>query len=366
MQVSSGAVRPIGSEKENHSTHYKSDSAPATLIFWSVFPWEKGRRAVVTKAEVVMAYRLILGRDPENDDVVAEHALPQRSLADLRSDFLAGGEFWATIGRTAGQQPALGFKPLTWRPIEVEVEVEAHILQKMIERIEKEFQYLGETEPHWSVISQEEFKAANIKDKEDEFFRSGKGVIDDFFFASERCGIDLGRLHTCFELGCGVGRGTIWLAERFSEVIGADISAAHLQLAGDVLGRFAKTNVRLLHLNTIDALNRLESFDAFFSVIVLQHNPPPLIAAVLEILLKKLSPGGIGYFQVPTYLVNYRFWPDTYLSTEQPPGVPEMHLIPQSALFRLIERAGCRVLEIREDGAAGAAAISNRLLVEKE
>jgi SAM-dependent methyltransferase len=322
-------------------------------------------QAMVTKAEVEMAYRLILGREPENEDVVASHALPTRKLADLRRDFLSDAEFAANYGRVVLQQQSSGTKPLIWRKTEVEVHVEDRKLQRMIGRIEKEFEYLGKTEPHWSVIAQEEYKTINIKGKEDQFFRSGKGVVDDFMIAAARCGIDLSKLQTCFELGCGLGRSTVWLAKQFRDVVGADVSKEHLRLAKEAVQRLGMTNVRLVHVNTIASLATLDSFDAFFSIIVLQHNPPPLIATMLNSFLAKLKPGGVAYFQVPTYIMNYGFKADTYLAREQPPGVPEMHAIPQPVLFQLVEHAGCKLIEIREDAAAGPAAISNRLLVQK-
>ena len=89
------------------------------------------------------------------------------------------------------------------------------------------------------------------------------------------------------------------------------------------------------------------------------------MAHVLEILLNKLAPGGIAYFQIPTYQVNYEFSASAYLESPVPLGDVEVHCVPQAALFALIERTGCRILEIREDSALGADTISNRLLLKK-
>jgi SAM-dependent methyltransferase len=312
-----------------------------------------------------MAYRLILGREPENPDVVDRHALPSRSLAELRRAFLTSEEFGIRFKDLHQKIGDSGNKPLVWKPIQVEVDVGHERLMRMVERIEREFKYLGETEPHWSVISAEQFKAENIAGNEAEFFESGKGVVDDLQATAARCGIDLTRYQTCFELGCGLGRSTIWLAEAFPRVIGADISAAHLQMAGKVLKDFNRPNVALKHINTLAALERMEQFDVFFSIIVLQHNPPPLIAYILRTALSKLKPGGIAYFQVPTYSVGYKFDANTYLASEQPPGVPEMHVVPQPVLFRLFDDCSCRMLEVREDGAAGTLSVSNRFLLQR-
>jgi hypothetical protein len=100
---------------------------------------------------------------------------------------------------------------------------------------------------------------------------------------------------------------------------------------------------------------------------VLQHNPPPLIAALLTRLLNKLRPGGVAYFQVPTYRLNYRFLVDEYLRTASPMDGIEMHVIPQWVLFDILHRCGCRLLECREDHWTGdPRMISNSIFLRKQ
>ena len=320
---------------------------------------------VVSRQDVEMAYRLILGRDPESERVIAEKVESNRSLGELRRVFLESPEF-AEIASGLGLEGApTGHKPLIWPPIDVEVTVPPPLLDRMIARIEREFVHLGETEPHWSVISEDRFKASGIKNFESEFFESGAGVVNDFQLAAARNGIRLDRYQRCFELGCGLGRSTIWLAKLFPFIIGADISATHLVLARRAMPHFGTKNVEFVHLNQIASLDSLDPYDVLFSIIVLQHNPPPLMARMLTSLLAQLRPGGVAYFQVPTYIRGYRFNAEEYLSKEQAPGVPEMHALPQPVLFELIAAAGCKLLELREDGAAGPAAVSNRVLAQK-
>ena len=78
-----------------------------------------------------------------------------------------------------------------------------------------------------------------------------------------------------------------------------------------------------------------------------------------------LKLGGIAYFQVPTYRLGYSFDVQKYLATPLRLGVPDMHVIPQPELHTLIENSGCRILEMREDSAAGGDHISSRLFVRK-
>ena len=70
------------------------------------------------------------------------------------------------------------------------------------------------------------------------------------------------------------------LSTLFSRVIAVDISIAHLDLCRLKLEEEKVENVELRHMETIRSLDTLPEVDAFYSVIVLQHNPPPIMAAI--------------------------------------------------------------------------------------
>jgi len=257
-------------------------------------------------------------------------------------------------------------KPLDWPPIEVEVRASEDQLAAMIQRIAKNFEHMGETEPYWSVLSAEQYRVEHIKENEAEFYGSGREPVSMFEATAARCGVTLGRTMTCFELGCGLGRSTIWLADIFGRVIGADISRPHLRHAEQTARRLGKRNIGFLRVDEPDAIARAPEFDVFFSIIVLQHNPPPIIYKILHTALSKLRPGGIAYFQVPTYRQGYQFRIAEYLGSKNQLGTPEMHVLPQPDLYALFEEVGCRPLEVREDSASGEGAIvSNRFLLRK-
>ena len=129
--------------------------------------------------------------------------------------------------------------------------------------------------------------------------------------------------------------------------------------------RFGKSNVNLLHVDSIAALNGVPHFDVFFSIIVLQHNPPPLIAYLLKTMLQKLNAGGLAYFQVPTYRYGYSFDAEAYVASEPKLGVPEMHVLPQHVILKIAADAGCRPLEVREDPSGNFEMISQRFLLLK-
>jgi hypothetical protein len=105
--------------------------------------------------------------------------------------------------------------------------------------------------------------------------------------------------------------------------------------------------VRLHRLESIDGVDELPRVDLVYSIIVLQHNPPPVMRELFGRLLGRLNEGGVAVIQVPTYLAGYRFDVNDYLATsgEQ----MEMHALPQREVFALARRAATDVLEVFED-----------------
>lgn len=314
---------------------------------------------LITPEDVHMAYRWILGRDPENTKVVENYVTRCTSVAELRRVFLQSPEFRSKI-------PISAFKPSNLGPLRVDVEVDAKTLATMVAHLERNWERLGRTEPHWSVLSHENFRANNIKGRESQFYDSGKSALEAFTSVIGRAGLDISSHNICFELGCGLGRVTKWLATKFESVLAADISLSHLERARTALWGFGITNVELLNVDRLERLSALPGYDVFFSIIVLQHNPPPVIAEILRCVLNGLNPSGIAYFQVPVYRRGYKFDADAYVAGMDGITGIEMHIIPQRTLFSIFEQANCQLLEVLEDGWTGSSEfISNTLLVRK-
>jgi hypothetical protein len=101
-------------------------------------------------------------------------------------------------------------------------------------------------------------------------------------------------------------------------------------------------------------------------MIVLQHNPPPIMAMVLRRAFACLRSGGLAVFQVPTYAPRYRFQTGSYLRSGVPTSGIEMHFFPQSKLFELVATSGCRMVEVVEDAFVGDPKwLSNTFVVAK-
>ena len=155
------------------------------------------------------------------------------------------------------------------------------------------------------------------------------------------------------------------MTNRFPLVTGADVSEPLLSVARTEALSRGITNIRFEVVDTPTfGMNR--PFDLWLSHLVLQHNPPPIMAMILRRMLNMLNPGGVALFQIPTYIRRYRFDVARYL-LEPPPNTMEVHMLPQKFILALAREANCDVLEIREDGSVWppSEAVSNVILLRK-
>ena len=318
----------------------------------------------LTASDVILAYQLFYDREPESTEVVERHVAHHRNLKSFRTAVFNSREFRQKFPAVS---TAHGSKPLNWPAIKIDVDVSAAQLAEMVRLIEGNWEELGRSEPHWSVLTSEQYKSTKIQETEKMFYQSGKNSLDFMMCAAERCGVDISSLNTGLELGCGVGRVTIWLAQQFRSVIAVDISRPHIALAESAARQHAASNISFVHIDSLQSVMDLPHFDCFYSVIVLQHNPPPVIYAILNALLPKLNPGGVAYFQVPTYRAGYSFDAVAYLASAEIRGRMESHVLPQPVLFSLYAKHSCRVLEVREDPwTASPLMVSNSFLIQKQ
>ena len=317
--------------------------------------------------QIILAYKLFLGREPESIDVVNNLSQTTHSIEQLREVFIQSAEFRQRIALILDKPQAIRQRhPYTFPSIPVDVEINNNQLESMFERIHKEWEELGERDPYWSVVTQPHYHLDQFDAHKEQFYSSGNYISEIFLAALRRNNINYNNMNSCLEVGCGVGRVTSFLAKAFPKVIAADISSSHLELARKYLEEQNVTNVDLHHFSNTYALESLPKVDSILSVITLQHNPPPIIAWMLGKLLLALNPGGVAYIQIPTYRNGYLFEVDRYLQSEAPKTL-EMHFLPQYEIFRIVAESDCICLEIREDGMVGDEdkMLSNTFLIQK-
>lgn len=295
----------------------------------------------VTHEDVIWGYRAILGREPENEQVISQHMGAPDFFA-LRSVLLNSQEFNLNspilrVGRHRGVED-----------VEVETTCSAADLAHMSENIAREWRKFGETEPHWSVVTGNEFKPENIAHNLEAFYDLGMEDVGHVIAALKRNGIWKGDSSSALDFGCGVGRLSLALAPHVRHVTGIDISAAHLVHARKRAEQTCVSNVAFEPIDTIGGIDALPQFDLIVSLIVLQHNPPPVMVVLLNKLMSRLTVGGVAVIQMPTYIAGQRFTVAEYLSNQQPSM--EMNAIPQRIVYEATDQAGCKVIEVREDG----------------
>jgi SAM-dependent methyltransferase len=309
---------------------------------------------MITRADVDLAYRVFFRREPESEYVIVD-SLRADSLEALYNRFLESDEFREKFSKL--------HTPLDWPPMQIEVGVDADHAAAMLAHVEATWRGLGQADPYWSVLSHPQFRKESFREHVQDFKQTGAIDIARFKCFADRSAINLADFKCCLELGCGVGRLTEELSTLFPHIIAADISDVHLRLLKENL---PSATVRAALVNTHAALRALGGFDVFFSLIVLQHNPPPIMEKILRTVLGNLKPGGVAYFQIPTYSKVYKFDPKVYLAESPEAGKMEMHALPQKTIFEIVDVSNCKMLEVREDGSTGdTEGISNTFFLQK-
>jgi 2-polyprenyl-3-methyl-5-hydroxy-6-metoxy-1,4-benzoquinol methylase len=299
----------------------------------------------ITRDEVAWGYRAILGREPESEQVFSHYMLA-KDFSEFRNVLLKSQEFnqnssFLGIGRH-----------LLVDNVKIETTCSTAELARMSQNIAQEWRKFGETEPHWSVLTGDEFKPDIINENMDMFYRIGEEDISYIISALKRNKIWDGNKINALDFGCGVGRLSLALAPHVRYVTGVDISPGHLVHAKDRSEKSGVNNTKFVSIDTIDSIDDIGNFDLIISLIVLQHNPPPVIVVLIEKLLSRLNSGGVAVIQIPTYIVGQSFSVEEYLSKQQPSM--EMNAVPQKVIYEAIDRANAKIVEVREDGYMGS------------
>jgi SAM-dependent methyltransferase len=327
----------------------------------------EGGHSQFSEKEVVTAlYQSLLGRKPDPAGfAVHMKGVRDKGLVHILDEFVKSPEFRSRLV-TAPSSVALAQKPA----MDVEVQLSPADKSKLWAHVSRVWNGLGETELYYSVLTSPTYRTEEIQqpDRIESFYATANNDMAYFDAFLQRNRIALPPKTVVAEFGCGVGRVTRLLARRFSKVLAFDVSAPHLQAASERIKAENINNVEFITLAELSGLNRLKNIDLFFSLIVLQHNPPPIIADILEHACHGLNPGGIAFFQVPTYALDYTFNSKDYFEGSYKKTEMEMHFIPQREIFDILKKSRAVPLEVLQDGWVGNYDrwISNTFLVRKE
>jgi ubiquinone/menaquinone biosynthesis C-methylase UbiE len=163
-------------------------------------------------------------------------------------------------------------------------------------RIGRHWERLGAEDPLWAVYVAPGTRGG-AWDVE-RFFATGRDELEQAFAVLEPLGVPAAH-GTALDFGCGVGRLSRPLRERFDRVVGVDVSEPML-----VQARKLERGAERIEF----VLNRREDLsflpdgevDLVYSSLVLQHLPKRLAARYLCEFVRVLAPGGAAVVQVAT------------------------------------------------------------------
>lgn len=159
-------------------------------------------------------------------------------------------------------------------------------LARVKQRTREDWSELARREPYFAVLTERRFLRENLDDDgRREFFASGDADVERLLRM-----IDV-TPSTALDFGCGVGRLTLALARRVTNVVGCDI-------APEMVAE-ATRNAEILGVANAELVTSLAEighrrFDLICSLIVFQHIPVAEGLATLARLLRLLAPGGVA------------------------------------------------------------------------
>src|SRR5271165_1269329 len=209
----------------------------------------------VTRADVLAAYRFILGREPESESVVQLAVRGYQSVEQLRRDFLQSREFTSTIAPPLTKQE---YRPdLDGGGQPIEVNCEPQVMRELLAHVERTWSRFGKENPYWSVLSYEEYRLGNFEENQEAFWESGRKDLVRLQRWLQRNQITLPDRATCLEYGCGTGRVTRWLSQEFASVVACDVSEAHLELAARAIPADRRQGVTFVRVDELSRLDEL-------------------------------------------------------------------------------------------------------------
>jgi SAM-dependent methyltransferase len=242
-----------------------------------------------------------------------------------------------------------------------------------LNREQSHWERLAANDPMWIILTE---PGKQGRWNEDEFFESGRDEIAEVLSLLDTHGLSP-HFGTAFDFGCGIGRLTQALGERFERVHGVDISPTMIAMAREK-NRFGSRVT--YHVNATDSLPMLApgSVDFIYSHIVLQHVPRRAAEQYLREFGRVLAPGGIAVFQT---LTRARRWsvrlrhqlrdavPDAYrwlrdLISRGPRW--EMNVLPETRVRRALARSDVSVTHTVADDAGGEQFESRRFIAVRE
>ena len=165
-------------------------------------------------------------------------------------------------------------------------------------RHKEDWERLAEADAMWAVLTAPGRKGGRWD--ADEFFATGEAEVEHV--VSTAAGLGLSRRERALDFGCGVGRLTRALGQRFGHALGLDISEGMVEQARRLNADVPACEFRVNAAPDLGSLES-ESFDLVYSSIVLQHLPSARdIERYVAEFLRVARPDGLVVFGIPRHI----------------------------------------------------------------
>jgi SAM-dependent methyltransferase len=242
----------------------------------------------------------------------------------------------------------------------------------------QDWEDLSVLDPYWAILSD---RARRFGGWEREaFLQSGREEIEAVLRDGMRFGLPLTR-EDALDFGCGAGRLTQAMAPYFQRCVGLDVSEPMIDEAREGARDIANCEFAVHDAPDLASL-QTGSFDLVVSRLVLQHVPSAeaKVRYIAE-LIRVLRPGGLLALQLPSriparHLIQprprlYRVLRRAGISPSRLYRQLRLHPIRMSALtgprvLGVIDAAGGRTLDVREQRVAGGVISSDYLVTKRD
>lgn len=317
-----------------------------------------------TLNDVAQCYRLFLERDVESTSIAVMQVADALALWDLINRVASSTEAMrCRIHRASGHISDL------YDPSVVETEASDAQLEALLERTLARWERCGRGFAYDHLFRDPRlFDDRSEKWNREKRFEFGYEELERMFVAGRRNGVAFEPGASVLAFGCDIAFLGAAVSDRLGHFAGVEAGGAAFEQGRDALQERGIQRAELLPLRSfLDAeLEARRTCDIFYSVMLLQHAPPPVSLLLLDVGLGRINPGGYAYFQAPCHIYDYQFATDAYLSTlPETDNSGEIHALPQACILRLLARHGMVPIEVLPEQRLGPMGFSFTFFAQK-
>jgi len=314
--------------------------------------------------DVAQCYRLFLERDVEDASVALMQLAGAPALWDLIHRFAISTEAMRRrIHRASGHISDM------YDPSVVETEVSDAQREELLERTLARWERCGRGFAYDHLFRDPRlFDDRSARWNREKRFEFGHEELERLFVTARRNRVALKPDASVLALGCDIAFLGAAVADRLGPFVGVEAGGAAFVQGCAALRERGTQHAELLPLRSFldTAIERERTCDIFYSVMLLQHAPPPVSFMLLDTGLGHLNPGGYAYFQVPCHIYDYRFAADAYLSGfSEMDNSGEIHALPQAHILRLLAHHGLVPIEVLPEPRLGPMGFSFTFFARK-